>query len=901
MTRPHLLPRLFALVALLGLPLGSPAQETAPAEITPATPAEVDYWRQLQARIAAFRSANSSLPTQIIDMSIPQLNEAMDRIEDFLDDRDQDEIADFGADLQDYHENLIGLFEAALPSLREAASFQEQANRINPMARMMAGAKAINLMGRVEDYKPALAKLHEQINARIVARGGPRIFFFQSLNLTDNSYVKGRRSDLTPQQRDEHFVAESRGIDPGLGTMAELHFVPLRQDGRSNAEINAIRDKLLELLQEFADSVQQLSNVQIKAELAKDPPPNADPLITARLGFALRQELVRRNRDSDAAFRLIDWKASFARWLGEARSTSAELACTDLAVSYDGARYAFSPDQHAVMVRSTENDEIVAQHEFEGEVRGLAFDFQDRLMAFTTQGLFRWDLIGGGQPYLRDNTTSPNITGAIATALERDRFFQAWAHIPGFSRGSLDSKLNAFGSSNITAVGMSRDGLFAAFGFSGIDNLGNGEKPKHGIGLVIMPESETVSEGLMVKSYQQAFIGPVTDIAFSDDASHFAFCLDTGEVLAFAREDEAKTRIQLTLDSQPYHFVTFLPGAEPLLLAAARNGVIRIWNYETKDLQQRFEVPTGPAGVAVGVESGVLFSVAIGAEEIHRWDLASGHHLATVVGTDPVIDADAWAATLAAEQELQPVIESLRRLYDFEGEEREAFARKLLAEEGDRIDRLGRRNTVVGSVTSQIADRIRDLNKADKQTEAVKIGETAIAEGFASKSVYYGTISGLLTLNRIKDANTLLEDGLQLYPTSSDLRFLYQWQRMQSARNAGNLEATLKAVDELDLVDPKNRPHTSQRIDAYTQIAQQKIAAGQQKAGLDLFVKALDQCRTKEQQLKLLPSIFSVAYQAKDWKLTVGVANMWMQVDPAKKNDAQFLEWARYAYSQANK
>ncbi len=899
MIRSPRLSRLLAFVAIATVPFGLSAQEDA-AEPTPATAEEIAYWRDLQAVIAAFRAANSELPNQIIEMSVVQLNDAMDRVEAFLDARNEDEIEDFGQDIQDYHRNLIGLFEAAIPPLTEGTKFQEQANRANPMARMMAGAKAVNLMEQAEDFKPTLRDLHQSISQRIVAGGGPNIFFFQGLNLSDKNWVSGR--GLSPLERDERFIAESAGIDEGLGILAEHYFIPLRKDGRSDSEIAAIRDKTLELLQEFAESLGNMSSVQIKAELAKEPPPDFSEVTIGRMGFALRQELIRRDRESDAAFRLIDWKACFARWFGEATANSVDLACDELAVSHDGVRYAYCPDLQTVMVRSTTDDAVIATQSFEGDVRGLAFDFEDRLMVFTTKGLFRWDVMLEDEPYLRDNTASANLTGALATAATVDRFAQAWAHIPGFTRGNLDTKVTARGSSNITAAAMSADGRLVGYGFSGTDNLGNGERTYDGVVIIGMPQQEdSTDEKLSSKFYLQAYRGPVTDIAFDDDASHLAFCLDTGEVVVFPVGGDDTTRQQLTIDNQPYHFVTFLPGESPRVLAAARNGVIRIWNYETLELLQRYVVPTGPAGVAVGIEGDVLFSAALGADSLHRWNVATGEHLATVVGADPVIDTEALAAALATENTLRPAITSLRELYKYKDDEREAFARQTLAEQGELIDRLGRRKTLVNSVAGHIADRIRELNKADQHKDAVTTGLQAIEEGFTTMSVYYGTVSALLSVDRLDESNRLLEEGLQVYPSSSDLRYLYQWRQMQSARRSGNLEGTLAAIDELDLIRPKDRPNTALRIDAYALIANQKYQAGHKRAALDLNIKALDVCRTKDQQLGILPNAFSIAYEIKDWKMAVAVANMWMQVDPNKKNDKQFLEWARYAYSQMPK
>ncbi|WP_221029458.1 WD40 repeat domain-containing protein [Actomonas aquatica] len=889
---------LLALAALFLLPLSLP--RLAAADVEPATATEVVYWRDLQADIAAFRAANSDLPTMIIEMSIPQLNDAMDRIEAFLDDRDDeaDQVEEFGADIQEYHKNLIALFEAAIAPLTEGAKYQEQANRANPMARMMAGAKTVTLMEQAEDFKPTLRDLHEAITARIVAAGGPNIFFFQGLNLTDKNWVSGR--GLTPLERDERFIAESASIDEGLGLIAEHYFIPLRKDGRSPSEIAALRDKLLELLQEFGDSLANMSNVQIEGELS-GLSPDLDPNNRGRLLFVLHQELVRRERDSDAAFRLIDWQACFARWFGDATANSLDLASNDLAVSYDGERYAYCSDLQTVVIRSAADDAIIGTQTLEGEVRGMAFDFEGRLMAFTTKGLFRWDVADEGEPYLRDNTASANLTGAIDTAATVDRFVQGWAHIPGFTRGNLDTKITGRGASNITSAAMSRDGLHAAYGFSGTDNLGNGEKPYHGVVMIGLPPDMSDDTKLTSKFYFQAFRGPVTDIAFDDDASHFAFCLDTGEVVVYERGSDEENRRQLTIDNQPYTFVTFLPGDEPRVLAAARNGVIRIWNYDTLELQQRFVVPTGPAGVAVGLAGDVLVTAALGAEDLHRWNVATGEHLATIMGRDPVIDSEALAAAIETERTLRPAIDTLRQLYDFEDDERETFARQALAEQGDLIDQLGRRSTLVNSVASNIAERIRNHNKADEEATAAELGLEAIEDGFTTMSVYYGTVTALLNLDRLDDANRLLDEGIQVYPSSSDLRYLYQWQRMQRARKAGNLTETLAAIDEIDLIRPKNRPHTGLRIDAHTIIAYQKTKAGQQRAALDLNLKALDICRTKDQQLEILPNAFSLAYQLKDWKLTVGIANMWMQVDPAKKNDSQFMEWARYAYSQMPK
>lgn len=887
-----------ALALCLGLFAPSPLHA---ADITPATQAEVNYWRTLQGEIAALRSANSSLDAKyLFQQPLPEINATMARVEDFLDRRDDDPVDDLEADFRSYREQLMAMLDSALNPIRASAKLNEAGRSMNVQERMAQTTRYLANMRLVDEFKPGLARQHEALNARIVAAGGPRIFFFQNLNFGDAAVLSGNK--LSPLERDKQFVEESTAIDPGLGALAESKFLVWRRDGRIDQELEAKRDQILNEITTVQKNASKVPTAGLEKELGNLP--EGDASARAIVGAAIRLELVQRQRKAAYALKILDWKSAFARWLGQATSdTSIWEACRDVVASNDGSRYAYSIDGQTVTVRSTDQNTLVAQTTFDGDVRGLAYGANHKLLVFTTLGLFEWDDQADESPQMRNPTASPNISGRIATAADRNRSFYVWANLPELAENGKASTFRASGSSSISSLAMDPTGRYIAIGYTGRNNLGTSDEVTVGVNVLALPDQ--LGDGSITSNkYNPPYIETVTSIAFDAGATHLAMATNDdgrGTIAIFDREKGDASRRVFALDNQPYHYITFLSGDTPRVLAAARNGIVRIWDLATGDLVQRFPVPTGPQGVAVGLVGQTLVSVALGSESIVRWDLNDITQPIAVAGPAPAVDAAAIAAALKTERSLQPTQAKLVAFSAASTEEETKLGRDLLQNHGEQLDLLDRRRTVEYVVGNNLANQIEALYKAKKYTEAVQVGQRAIADGFGTRNVYYELIYALRGTSQMKDATKATETALELFPTSREIRYLYHTQRKDNFTASNEVDAAMKEIDEIGNIYPEDRPNSTMRQGVWLTIASKAHKAGLKQDALNSYIKALDLCRTKEDQLRIIPTVFGVAYELKNWKLAANAANMWLNADPNKKNDQQFLKLARYAYSQSQK
>ncbi len=863
----------------------SAVADSSPAAVS-ATATEIAYWKQLQEEIAALRAANSNVQEKMLLLApLNQLNDIMARVEGFLDARDADPVDDLDEDLAAYREQLMAMLDTALNPLRAAARFQEQLNTINFQARAEEMTRYLGLIRLVDDYKYTLADLHEKISTRVVASGGPRILFFQNLNLGDEAFLNGAK--LSPLERDQRFVDESRALDPAFATIAEGKFLAWRRDGRIDQELEAKHTQILEALSGLGEQLRDLPPAELQSYLDNPPPPDADPTETAILHAAIRLEQLRRDRPSAHALRILDWKSAFARWLGQAQTDSSLVDyCRDVAVAFDQTRYAFSADGATVQVRDLTNDTVLVQHTFSGAVRGLTYDADHQLMVFTTTGLFQWDDSAGAEPTLRNESSSPSTSGRIAAAADRPRHFYAWANLPEIADAGRSSTLRAAGSSSISALALSRDGLRVAIGYTGENNLGGEDDTTNGVAVLNLPAD--MQDGSITAEYcLPPYIEAVTAVAFNADASRLAMATvanGRGTISVFDPTVGTSSRTILTLDDQPYAFISFLEsGDTPRVLAASRTGLVRAWDLATGELIARGTVPVGPQGVAYGLAGEDLIAVALGTETITR---------------QPLADFTADTPELAADRALRPLITKLEELIALDGEEEIALGRSLLTEDGEALDRLGRRRTVITIVGNAGADRIEQLKKAKDWTAGAQLGRELIAEGFGTRSVYYETISCVRALHLNPEATRLTEEGLQLFPTSGDMRYQYHYQRMLNFTAENRGDDAHREIDEIDNIHPDTRPHRSLRRWVFDDIGARALEAKREADALQAYLRSMDYCESQEEQIPYLETIFSLAYNTSNWQLTVNVANALLNLKPDKKNDQNFMACARYAYSQ---
>ncbi len=898
--------RLLLLVALVAPVLR--AAEPAPK---PATPAEIAYWKNLQADIIAFRAANGAYAARnFMQYSVVQLNDIMSRTEKFLDARDADPVDTLGADLQEYRKQLMAMLDNALTPLRlTAAGHATKAGsaNFNPQASMENFLRAHQEFEIVDGYKGPLYKLHREIDLRIAAGGGPRIMFFRSLNLGDSANFE--YSATSPAQRNEKFIAASAAIHPALGVLAEHKFLGWRRDGQPTDQILEKREEFIQGVLDINKETAKMSEAQLDQQLAGIP---ADAPIQDRamFEFVVALERLKRTDAVGHSVMLENWRAVFAQWLGKADDEGIADGCNDLVVSAGGGWGAFTTDGLNVEARDLKTGAVVFRARSEFPIRGLTLGADGGLFAFTTGGMFRLEPPSGGAEarfQVLNQVSYQMLVGALASASERERYVYAWGAAPAISDDGREMLFKANSSSRITAVAMDAKGLNALVAYSGLNDTGDG-RVRWGYDILALPESsqELAEKSVSSRSFNPSFRAPVNAIALTEGAEHVALVTGRGlfgtvELHHFVNPDEPE-KSQLALDNQAYAFVGFTGTGENLsVVAGTRNGVVRVWSAKTGDLVARYQVPSGPQGVAMALDGDELVTANLGAPGFFRWSAAAGELLQTLDGDAPKIDPAQLAAELKAEQARRPIVARYLAMRDIQdANEKVAAARKFLAEEGPALEAAGLKEFVAGTVSTTREAELEKLTDAKKFADALKLARECIKEGLNTQTIYFYYLIAARRANA-PDADRIHDEAKAAYPQSTDIAYLIHTYRQQQHSRAGNVDAAMKEIDEMDSLRPDEAPHASTRQGVLFDAADRAYKAGNAQAAIQHYMKSLDYCRTKADQLNVLPSIFSLAYSVKNWDLSARVAGAILDLDPNKKNDKQFMDAARYAYQMSQK
>lgn len=898
--------RLLLLVTLAAPVLPGRAAETVPVVATPATAAEIAYWKQLQAELAEFRAANAAYATRIfIKFNVAQLNEIMSRTEKFLDARDADAVDGLGADLVAYRKQLMAMLDAMLTPLRlnaEAHGYSAGSANFNPPKAMELFTRAHTEFEAINGFKYELYTLHQGINKRVVAAGGPRILFFRTLNLGDSSDFEYAKS--TPAQRDEKFIAASRAIHPSLGVTAEKRFVKYRIDGRGAEAIMLKRDEFITGVLEINKQTAGMSDAKLDAE-QKSLPADMPEAERAMFDFVFALERIKRTDAIAHSVLLENWKAVFAQWLGRADESAAPDGCNDLAISRKEGWFAFTADGKNVEGRSIETGELVFSVTSEFPIKGLVFGANSSLYAFTTAGIFEMKPPAGGAPAIFNAVNKvayPALVGAFAAATDRQRFAYAWGGALAIGSEGNEHLFHATSSSVITAVDIDRAGRHIVVAYSGQDNTG-AKDIRYGIDVLDLPESrqELADNSVASRAFNSAFTVPVTAAAVSEGAEYVAITTGIqtfGTVELFHFVDPAKPVItQLALDNQPYNFIAIVGGGDQAaVVAGTRNGMIRVWSARSGDLLARYLVPSGPQGIALAVSGDTLISANLGAPGIYRWSARDGKLLATLDGDAPRIDAAQQAAELAAEQARRPIIAKYLGIRDITDPKAKAeAAKKFLAADKAALEASGLYDFVQATITSTYHGELNALMDAKKYAELYKRGKEFVAQDIKTETIYFYLLTGA-RMTRAADTDQVFADALKLYPESDDIRFQQHTYFKEKYARAGNVDAAMKEIDQLNTLRPDGAPRNAMRQGVLFDAADIAYKAGNNQRALDMYMKSLEYCESKEDQLNVLPSIFPLAYALKNWDLCTRVAGAIIEMDPNKKNDKQFMDAARYAY-----
>lgn len=905
-----ILPRPLILLAAITVGFLSPL---AAQTVTPANEREVAYWIQLQKDIADLRQANAEAgaPRGLISLEPTKTSAVAARIEAFLDRRDADPVADLGPDFVAYRETLIKLMEYALAPVTGAAVFQSK-GIANGEERMMAVMANVKQVDQIDGYKPRLALLHEKLFPRIVAAGGPPILFFQTLALGDKPTAPGTLA--TPEERDAQFLADSQAIDTVLGELVPEMFISPRETMGVSGESSMA--ELLKTFSNFRERFSDASITDLEQVLAQQPAarPDGSFNLPRRL---IQLELMRRKQPVMYNIALQEWQGAFARWIGKARETGAVGPTTDVTVSADGTWFAFSPSETTLAFHDLASGALRQAVELPEPIRGFSATHRGDVLVFTTRG-----------PYVVDPNVSPAkimfqagrrslfTVPRLAAAPTIDRQVYAIGVMPAVTNNDgVETTFTIAGAtSTITAVAISRDGRRFAYGHAG-DNVTGSGAPRYGFDVLeFEPGVINLAEGTEFKVLQES---PVLRSA--------AVGLDLGATGKYAAaawngrfsnnvtftdfSGEKPVRTVLAFDVQPYSWVGLLEGAQLRVAAATREGVVRVWDVASRELLTRFEVPAGPAGVGYALVGDELLSVSIGSPGAYRWNLADGAPVASLIGTAPERDPATLQTRLAAERELKATQELVLSLYLNDSEDDAADVQildQIKAGDAKKLDALGLRKTVEYRLATIRAGQMYKLQDDRRNLESFELGMKDINEGVLDDYLLLATVrAGTYALDQNKNdaalrtrVISLAERAVALYPGNLDLQIELSEAKVRAFAFKGDYAASIRQIDELDLLEPSRAPHADLRLFINHTAAN---AAGNSVSAIPYFKEALRYVpeSDKARQISFAEAIFAIGVQAKDWPSALYGANVILNLNPAKQNDQDFMYWAREAYKNA--
>lgn len=905
--------RPLVLLASITLLLLSPLRGQPAPAVQPATAREVAYWTQLQKDIADLRSANAAagITHGLINLDPTKISAVATRIEDFLDRRDRDPVSEIGPDFVAYRETLMKLMEFALAPVTGAAAFQSKgiANGEERLMAVMANQKQIE---QIDGYKPRLALLHQELFQRVVAAGGPALLFFQTLGLGDQPAAPGTLA--TPEERDAQFIADSTSIHPVLGEIVPGMFIEPREKMGVSGE--SIMPELLKSFSAFRERFADASNQDMEQVLAGQPPTKDDGSFNLPRRL-IQLELLRRTQPVIYNIAMNEWQGAFARWIGKAREISPVGPTTDVAVAPDNTWFAFSPGEATLAFHDVATGALRQSVELPEAIRAFAATSRGDVLVFTTRG-----------PYIVDPAATPATitfqaerrsvftTPRLAASPMIDRQVYGMGVMPAVANdnGAETTFSTPDATSTISAVAISRDGRRFAYGHAG-DNVTGSGTPRYGFDVIeFEPGRVTLDEGtqIKVKSDQPLIRMAAVALDLGTTGTHSAAAWSGrfgSTITATDFTGEKPVRTILAFDAQPYTWVSLIEGSPLRVAAGTREGIVRIWDVATRRLVGRFEVPAGPAGVGYARVGDDLLTVAIGAPGIHRWKLADGTLTATLLGEAPALDAAALAARAEAERGLEATRDLVLSIYGNDAKDEAGDLRiveQLRGAHSAQLDALGLRKLVEYRFATARVNQMYALQDDKRNLESFELGMKDVDAGLLDDYLLLATVrSGLYALDAKRDdaafrrrVMNLVERAVALYPGDIDFQIEFSQAKVRDFAYRGDFAASLRQIDELDLIEPSKAPHASLRLFINHSAAN---AAGNSPAAIPYFKEALrytpnDQ---KDRQISFAESIFAIGVQAKDWPSALYGANVILNLNPAKQNDQNFMYWAREAYKHA--
>lgn len=882
------------------------AQSPAAAAVEKPTPAELAYWTQLQRDLDELRRANLAFAIRQspLDTSAENISAMVSRFEKFLDRRDKDPVADLGPDYKDYRERLVKLCDLALTPLTAAAKFKSILVT-DGQERMMQVFGIIKGVDALDEHKPRLIALHDKLDARAIAAGAEPQWFFQVFGIGDKPRSAGALG--SPEERDAQFLKDAAAIGAVYADLAKGHFVAHRvKDGLTEGLMDPLMESFAKFREQFADT----PNDQLAEALRTAPALQERPGTFVLKRHLVRLELTRRTQVVAHMIAMQEFQGAFRRWLGKASDIAPIGLCRDVAVARDSSWFAHVSDERTLVVRDAATGRVRATLPTPDPIRSLASALDGRVMIFTAAGLFSANA-SSPQPalVLLAQRRSAFLEARLAGAEKADRFVYGLGVMPAMSRGGKESTFSAEkNASRITAVAIDDAGTTLALGYAGDNLTGTGTR-SYGVDLLRFEGEANLAEGTKIST--QRISPPLSLAALSVDLSldgrqiAVAWFGQFGGAVTLDEFSEEKIAQQIfTLDGESYTWVRLLAGTPARVAAATRHGAVRIWETGSRQLVARFDVPSGPDGMACALIGDDLVSVALGRTAVHRWKLADGTHLAAYAGEAPLPAPSA----LAAERDLHPVRETLITLVGAKtDEERVPILENLRGPQVALVEAVGQRRTVDYWLGRIRTDQVHKLRRDKRRLEAFELGSKEIAGGVVTSNLAYATIAagnGAIFENQTPAFRTRVlafaRRAMELFPTDNDIRGEFLLARAGSLAAEGKVTDALADIDRLDVVWPTLAPNKGERYNLLTTAYNVALKAGRKQEALRHLITAIDFANDKPTTLSVAQNIFSLAYGLKDWKTAAHYANLALNLKPELKDDKNFMATARYAYSQAN-
>ncbi len=871
---------------------------------------EIAYWTSLNRELAELRQGNAlaSIRTIPTEASVEALSAIATRLEQFLDRRDADPVADLGDELKAYRKEIIELVDLALSPVIEAAQFNStiETDGMERMARVLNIRSQIN---QIDSKKPQLAQLHQSINSQMLAVGSAPAPFFQVLAIGDKPNVVGILSD--PAERDTQFLRDSQSILPVFGELAEHILIKWRDErGLSpQAIMDSVQSSIIGLRNNVADaSLEELQEIE-SMRRAAETPQHFD--LPRRL---IQLEIFRRTDRVAFQLSMQDWQGAYARWTGEGDPLAPIGIPTDVAVAPDGRWFAHATDEHTLVVR-TAAGETAFTINTDAPLRTLTALYDGDIQFFTADGVYQVEpTLEIPQPYRQAARPARFMQPRMAAARNYERTAFGIGVMPGVSTGLSE---NTFASDNpasrISAVGISGDGRRVAYGYANDTFLPGGNR-NHGVFVLTFDQGPIDTDQQIEAAHAPGLIlGVVTAIDMDETGEQLVFSVHGqfgGSISHYQWEENTYEPTVLAIDNQPYSWVRLLEDEARRVIAGTRHGIVRIWNVDTEELEQRFEVPAGVDGVGYGLIDGELLTIAIGGNAVHRWSIVDGKHLATLEGETPEANATLLAEQLDTERNLRRKVYArlVSALQTQSNEDRLKATQELRSEYASALDALGLRDMINSWHAGIRRSRMAEMMNNQQEAAAYAMGKRELDAGVIDEALIDITVqAGKLHLifsdgpkSLYPELIAMAEHGAALYPTRLRLQTnLLELKARYLASNRRFADA-LREVDQLDQLNPVNAPHGELRISILYEGYEHTKDNNPRQAARYLF-ETIQYEVEKERQLIAALNAFALANRANDWQTSLDAANIALNLDSQLQNDQSFMHWARHAYQQVHR